>query len=130
MSGFPSATFRLLTQTPAAGFALQNGTPTILSWTAPHDGQLHFVHCISRIWVTAAETGGDVNINTTLGGQSTDDIMFGGNLGVGFAGPSINTTPWYYPAARPMDPGSTIALVQAQALTAGAATVFAAFFGA
>lgn len=126
--GVPSATLELVASTPAAGVALINGVQTIITWTAPNDGKLHWVLCIGRINITSAETGGDVNITTKLGGGETDDIMWGGNLGLGYAGPSINTTPYYPPNMRPMDPGSTVALEQVQALTAGAAVVYAAFF--
>jgi hypothetical protein len=44
--------------TGLAGFALQNGTPNIISWTAPNDGQVHSVEVIESIRVTNAETGG------------------------------------------------------------------------
>jgi hypothetical protein len=121
MSGFPSAPVRLLTQTPAAGFALQNGTPTILSWTAPHDGQLHWVICVAELDVTSAETGGQVNVETSVnnaevmpGGQGSGYQWFNQNAGKGII----------------VHPGDTVSVVQQTALTAGAATVFAALFGA
>ena len=49
---------QLVATTGVNGFALQNGTPTILTWTPPNDGQVHRVLLIAQENVTVAETGG------------------------------------------------------------------------
>ena len=69
----PGRPFREVATTGPNGFALQNGTPTILEWTAPNDGKLHVVLTALLVVVTNPETGGPCGIHTT------------GSLGVIFA---------------------------------------------
>jgi hypothetical protein len=113
-----SPILRRVATTGPNGFALQNGTPTILTWTAPDDGQLHTVLLAGRLIVTAAETGGAWGVrNTTTsngiqvqpGGTSVSDasVTWGGTVAFTLFG------------------GETIAFLQLTALTAGAATVYA-----
>ena len=46
--------FGLLASTPAAGFALINGTTTILSWTAPADGKNHRLSVFASAHISSA----------------------------------------------------------------------------
>lgn len=107
--------------TGANGFALQNGTSTILSWTAPDDGNLHSVILCGKLNVTAVMTGGatefllnGVGLNMS-NRTSTTQFFGGGGFGVGDFGPFQVT----------LEPGDTIGIAQSSALTAGAATVYA-----
>lgn len=114
----------LLAATPDAGFALQNGTPVILSWTAPDDGQLHRVSAICSIVISAAETGGVVAWEFT----APDGTAAGYDVSTGGQG-----TGWDYSsaAAHPavIKAGSTATLTQTSALTAGAAKIWAEIWG-
>lgn len=109
---------RLVATTGAAGAALANGTPAILTWTAPNDGQLHRIQLISNGYVTAAMTGGAVTLNTVLpNGQAGNPVIY--------AGGTANPGPLASSVLRLVEPGSTVTLTQSSALTAGAATVWA-----
>lgn len=106
----------------ASGFALQNGTPTIVTATAPNDGNRHIALIAGWVNVTTAETGGQLTVTLTQNGISTPVIcdagghtpqsleLFNNNI-VGNAGGFL------------VDPGTTVTLAQSSALTAGAATV-------
>jgi hypothetical protein len=110
----------LLATTPSAGFAKQNATPTILSWQAPNDGQLHYVSVVFLENVTVAETGGTLSVKAQLAGWSLQ--LLAGAQAVGWHQPGVT-------ARYPVQPGDTITLVQNAALTAGAAVVFAQLVG-
>lgn len=102
------------------GFALQDATPTILSWTAQNDGNLHIAILAVVIKVSSAETGGAISIDES-GAIAANTQLTAGSLGPGtwfFFGNSA-----YTPV--PVAPGGAFALVQSSALTAGAATVYA-----
>lgn len=109
--------------TPVAGFALQNGTPTILTWTAPNDGKLHRFEIFGTVSVTVAETGGAILVSYTLpDGTNTAHTVFPGGATVGdippaFAGQVI------------VKPGSVVTLFQNTALTLGAAVAWAEIWG-
>ena len=106
--------------TGAAGFALQNATPTILSWTAQNDGNLHYIAGISvLVDCTAAATGGALSVVAygVGGNASTADQISAGGFGVG------QTIVYENPIVLP--PGQLVRLEQSGALTAGAATVYA-----
>ena len=107
--------------TGVAGFALQNATPTIISWTAPNDGNLHRFIVICSLDVSSAETGGAVSLVCTppgAGAQTTS--LYAGGLGTG---PAYNTQ------ERLVQPGTTVTVEQSSALTGGAATVWAEIWG-
>lgn len=111
--------------TPAAGFALQNGTPVLLSWTTPNDGRLHRVMVIADQVVTSAETGGGVNLSfTDPGGTPRNQGIFGAGLGAGFTAAGSNG-----PNMFTVGPGTVVSLGQSGALLAGAATVWAEVWG-
>lgn len=109
--------------TPLGGFALQNATPSIISWTTPNDGQLHAVELSAMLIVSTAQTGGAVIISCTIGGQVKQLTIYGGGAAAGvFAQVSVITVE--------CDPNTTVSLLQQTALTAGAANVYAEFIGA
>jgi hypothetical protein len=117
----PTGGVSKLAATPAAGYALQNGTGPILTWTAPNDGNLHAAQINLVLIVTSAETGGQVTISFTVGGQAKANTVAaaGGGIGVFPENPYTFTC----------DPGTTVTLAQASALTAGAASIYAALLG-
>jgi len=120
LSPAPSANtgVQLVATTGVNGFALQNATPTILSWTAPNDGAAHRVLVLgSYLDVTSAETGGTLTFNVT--GPDGGNVGFGlftGGLGTGA---QVAAT-----ISRPVKAGTTVSLVQTSALTAGAAILW------
>jgi len=105
--------------TAVAGFALQNATPTVISWTAPNDGRQHRVTVIYTLHVTVAETGGAVVTNFTAPdagvGQST---AFAGGAGTGVFIPNG-------PQMAVVGAGTTVSVAQSSALTVGAALLWA-----
>lgn len=114
-----------LAATPAAGFALQNATPTVLSWTAPNDGQLHRVLFNLAMHVTSAQTGGAVQIVTVLpDGTSETNTAFAGTLGTGAQKPANIANGFF-----PVQAGSTVQVNQSSAQTAGAALLWAELWG-
>jgi len=120
-SAYPSS-LSLQATTGLAGFALQDATPTIISWTAPNDGNLHRFIVICSLDVSSAETGGAVSLVCTppgVGVQTTS--LYAGGLGTG---PAYNTQ------QRLVQPGTTVTVEQSSALTGGAATVWAEIWAA
>lgn len=113
----------LLAQTPVAGVALANGTPTILSWTAPSDGKNHRIWVIATGFATVIEVGGQVNVNYALpnGNTSPFPLLLPGTQGVGYI------TAAYVAAV--IGPGAVVSIQQGSALTSGAATVWAEIWG-
>jgi hypothetical protein len=104
--------------TPAAGFALQNGTPNIFSWTAPNDGKTHRFFLIGAKEVTIAETGGAVGVTFTLpDGTAASPTWVAGNNGVGITMPNYRS--------GLVQPGTTVTLAQTGALTLGASLIHA-----
>lgn len=101
--------------TPAGGFALQNATPVILTWTAPNDGLLHRVMVAGSLFAVAAETGGNVNLLYTdpAGNANSVPIWAGGLTGANS------------PTAKfvSVKAGTTVTLQQTVALSAGGPTM-------
>lgn len=110
--------------TGTGGFALTNGTPNILTWTAPSDGQMHQVLCTGQRLVSSALTGGLVRLTMV----NPDGTTFDRDMWV--AG-ETNTfpVPVQAPSCFLVQPGSTVTLHQTSAVTAGAATVWAEIWG-
>ena len=112
----------LVATTAATGFALQNGTPTILSWTAPDDGKMHRVDVVGYAHVTTAMTGGEVDVNyTPPDGTVTYYVALNSGDGTGnqlfsSSGGGVSFL---------VKANTTVSLAQFAALTAGAATVYA-----
>lgn len=123
MSGVISALpgLTLLASTPLAGFTLVNGTPTMLTWTVPNDGNLHEIWLDAFIKVTSAQTGGAVTLNTELpdGSGPSSPAVFAGGL-------AANQSQWF---PRFVQPGSSVTLVQSSAQTLGGAVVWARLWG-
>lgn len=121
---YSSWTLLLVASTGLAGVALVNGSPTLLSWTAPNDGQMHSVIAFGALQVSSAETGGAIGLGWTQpGGQviAAGTQMFAGGL---------TTGPQWISQQRLVAPGSTVTVAQSSALTVGAATVWAEIWAA
>lgn len=120
MSGFrKSSGPSLVASTEPTGFALQDATPAILTWTTPNDGNLHSVVLTLSLIVSSAQTGGVVQVHFTIGGQSASLQLYNGGLGTGYHAPSLNYMPFT------ADPNTTVTLEQTTAQTAGAAALYA-----
>jgi len=114
----------LVATTGVAGFALQNATPTILTWTAPNDGNAHSVQWAGEIRVSVAQTGGQLTLSfTDPSNQGASTTVDNGGHGVGF-NPMSN-----YRAVM-VAPGTTVTLAQSTAMTLGTATAFASLWAA
>lgn len=111
--------------TGPAGFAMINGTATILSWTAPSDGLLHRVKILMVGHVTSGMTGGQIQISRVVPDGFANTVTVA-NGGTG-AGGILNAGPGAYDdsASFLIGAGTTISLKQTSALTAGAVTLFA-----
>ena len=109
--------------TPVAGVALVNGTPTILSWTPPNDGQLHRVLVYTTMTVQSAMTGGNINLQF----EAPDGTFAGPGLLTGGQSAGYN----YSGDAAPVivKGGQTVMVIQGSALTAGAAILWAEIWG-
>jgi len=118
----PVTGIALQASTGQAGVALQNGTPTFLTWNVPNDGQLHRFYVVSSLDVTVAETGGNVQVSFTLpDGSAGTFAQHGPNLAV-----STNRSG---PLGATVQPGSTVTIRQSTALTAGTAQMWADLWG-
>lgn len=113
--------FALEASAGAAGFALQNATPTIATWTTPNDGKVHRALLIASLDVTSAATGGTISITYTMpDGNSHTSTVFatsqtaGGHIAVTGVSVEANTA---------------VSVTQSAALTAGAATLWAEIWG-
>lgn len=95
--------------------ALVNGTPTIASIVTPSDGNPHIVTVASVLVVTTLEVGGLVTISFTINNLLETVTMFAAALA---AGTYLNAAD-----SIPCDPGSTVTITQASALTSGAASI-------
>jgi hypothetical protein len=110
---------RLVATTGIGGFALVDGTPQILSWTAPNDGQLHRAMVYFDMTVGSAQTGGAVSVS----GFAPDGTEYFWQVAPGGSGAGYV----YYDSAliRTVKPGTVLALGQSTAQTAGAAKIWA-----
>ena len=109
-------------ETTDAGYTLVNSTGTILSWTAPNDGNLHTVHLVSALHVTSPQTGGQITMDTMLpDGTAVNPTAYAGGAGTGAA---------QFATDRIVEPGSTTSLVQSTALSVGAAVLWAQLWAA
>lgn len=108
--------------TGTGGFALQNATPTILTWTAPNDGNMHVVTVVAEEVVTTAETGGLVVVSfTDPAGTARTPTAFAAGAGIGAT---------FFFNAYLIQPNTAASLAQTSALTAGAAKVYAQIWAA
>ena len=114
-----AATLTLRAITGDGGFALQDGTPVILSWTAPDDGRLHSIMQVAYIHAASDMTGGNIGCSFTDpdGNSVTDPVFVTGALSADFSNWNSNVLL--------VQPGSVSTVDQATALAAGAATCWA-----
>jgi hypothetical protein len=121
--GLPAwgAGLTLLATTGAAGTALVNGTPTILTWTAPNDGALHRVVGAGGLVVTSTETGGQINLNfTDPAGNVRAKTLLAAAQGAGYQSFGF--------AFVTVEANTTVTITQT-ALTGGAAVLYAELWG-
>lgn len=111
---------RYVATTGVAGHALVNGTGTVISWTAPTDGNIHAVHVAAQLVVSSLETGGQVSI--TVAGVSI--VLFAAAKAAGTYVGGDAATP-DTPTVALLRPGQTVAVVQSSALSVGAAVLYA-----
>lgn len=111
-----------LATTGLGGFALQNATPTILTWNVPNDGAMHQFWISESTVVTVAQTGGILTLAWTSpdGGARTVQVDAGSH-GTGLANTSFT--------GRVCAPNTTVTLSQTSAQTAGTATAYATIVG-
>lgn len=107
----------LLASTGPSGFALQNGTPAILTVSPFPDTLIHRIIILSQLSVTTNETGGQ--INTVIAGISTQ-LHASGLITARYIGGY---------AQGIILPTQSAAVNQVAALTAGAATLWAEIWG-
>jgi hypothetical protein len=119
--GLLASTFPL---SGTAGFALQNGTPNILTWTAPNDGALHRVALFAVKHVTSTETGGVIAVTYTLpdGTASAAHTLLGGSQASGDLVPSGAFLVL-------VEANTTVTVKQNSALTGGASIMWAEIWG-
>lgn len=110
--------------TGVAGFALQNGTPTIASWTAPNDGQLHRAMFFASLVISSGETGGAINVGFTA---PDGTVVAWGIFAAGQAAGYGYTQSPIVPAV--VKAGTTVTISQGSPLTAGAAKLYAEIWG-
>jgi hypothetical protein len=125
VSALLAGSLSVVAATPVAGVALVNGTPTILTWSVPNDGQQHRCMVFASNHVTTApQTGGAVSVSATLPDSFAVSytLVPGGNSSTGF-----NFSQFTYPII--VKPGSTVTVQQGSAQTAGAETVWAEIWG-
>lgn len=114
--------------TGTSGYALTNGTGTIISWTTPNDGNLHYAFLVIQEDVTSATTGGYVNFAFTAPGGAQSNQVLAGTQSTGWKSTSSLSNCMAY--QLPMSPNTTVSVLQTSAVTAGAATVYATIYGA
>jgi hypothetical protein len=109
-----------------AGFALQNGTPTIIQWTPPNDGLMHRFMIGVSFLVTSAETGGSLQVtyNDPGGGGRIRQLFAAGQAAGYYNGQG--TTPAMLTIC---EGGVPVIVEQSTALTAGAAVLWAEIWG-
>jgi hypothetical protein len=113
----------LVATTGVGGFALQNATPTILSWTTPNDGNMHRYTVFGVLYVTSAQTGGVIQSESALpSGAATlfRTVVAGANADGEYP---------FNSACITTGPNQTVTLQQTSAQTAGAATLWAEIWG-
>jgi hypothetical protein len=123
MSG-PGPGLAKVAATPVAGFALQNATPGILSWTAPNDGAMHRCEFWTFLNVSVIEVGGQVQVTVTPpnGVQQTISQFAAGKAVGTYHGDGTGFGDLW---GLMVEAGTTVTLAQTSALTSGAATVWA-----
>jgi hypothetical protein len=113
--------FRKVAATAGTGFALQDGTPVILAWTAPSDGNTHSFLVQFRMRNTAQQAGGKVTLSFGASDQVIN-LNAGSEPGIDHENETGNT--WL------AMPGEVITVQQIEPLTAGNGTVYCEIWAA
>lgn len=118
----PAGELKKRVTTGAAGFTLQNATPTILTYNVPADGNLHSFFLASVLVVSSAQTGGVIQISFNPDGGATRNLfLYAGGLG---AATYYNNDEGIVPVLVAA-PGTTITVSQQSAQTLGASKFYA-----
>lgn len=115
-------THTLQATTGIAGVPKVNGTPNILSWTAPNDGGMHRFIAYMTQHVTVLEVGGAIQVTFPGpdGLANAAPVPFAGGSAVGVQ--TGQTT-------GVVAPGGTVTIRQSTALTGGTSQFFAEIWG-
>lgn len=108
----------LAQQQTAIDFALQNGTPTVITWTTPNDGNEHRAQVFASLNMSSGGTGGQLNFQWTYKGSQGSAVIFAANATSGTHVPAISTLIM-------ADPNTAVRIIQSTALTAGAGEISA-----
>lgn len=108
-------TFSKVAATGGGGFPLQDGTPVILAWTAPSDGETHSFLIQFRMRNTRQQAGGKVQFTFGDSDQAIN-LNSGSEPGIDHENETGNT--WL------AMPGEVITVQQVEPLTAGDGTVY------
>lgn len=112
----------IVAKTPATGFALTAGTPTIFTYTTPNDGNEHAYILFNTVVGTGTLSTGQSQLQWTSGGQTNTLIISNASNGDG----TFNNT--YAFAA---DPNTAINYTQNVALSGGGSMIeYASLLGA
>jgi hypothetical protein len=117
----------LLATTTATGVALTSGTPTLLTWTAPNDGNMHRVLLVGELVVSSTETGGKVTVSFTdpAGGAHNGLQIYASALGAGAFGlPGTSS-----PVLTLIQANTAFTVAQAVGLSGGAAIFYGELWG-
>jgi hypothetical protein len=115
--------YQKLASTGLLGFTLQNATPTIMSWTAPNDGNMHRVYFYGELIVSTAQTGGVISLQITdPGGTPRTRTIFSGGLGLGYNPPNNGIQ-------CVVAPGTLVSVVETTAQSLGAAVLYGELWG-
>ena len=107
------------------GSGLINGTPIIVTWTAPADGANHRFVFIGTRNVGSLETGGQITLAySPPGGGTISTVVAAGGSGAGQGSLGNAAT-----ITGTLASGATVQLQQTSALTGGSCTVFAEIWG-
>lgn len=99
------------------GYALVNGTGTLISWTAPNDGRQHRVMVIYGMNITVATTGGVMLWQfTNPAGASQSPTLVAATQATGTK---------HGQDAGIVQAGTVVSVLQNSAMTVGAATFYA-----
>jgi hypothetical protein len=115
----------LLATTGVAGYTMVNATGNIITWTPPSDGALHRFNLFLYMAVTSNTTGGAIGLTFTDPGSNPQSLtILSGTQGTGAHGTTLQGYEQIFAKA-----GTTVAVTQATAMTAGAAVVWAELWG-
>ena len=114
-------TLSLQATTGVDGYTLINGTGDVITYQPPSDGGLHRVTIHATLSVTSGETGGAViATGTAPDGSALSVTLFAGGASNGAS---------RIQSSMQVKGGTTVAVHQSSALTAGAAVMWAEIWG-